>query len=76
MDLLDGQLGAKAGARNSASDMAMLRAAHDALVLCGAQCVEPAPDDDGSSEGANRAVESAMVGAKASALRARLGCLA
>ncbi len=67
-------LAAKAGARNSASDSKMLQAIHDASILLGAQCVsEPAPDvDDGSSEGANRALEAA-VEAKAALLRIRLG---
>ncbi|OPX14371.1 hypothetical protein [Gordonia sp. i37] len=66
---------AKAGARNSASDQAMVQAAHDAVVMAGAQCVpddEAAPDDqDGESDGANKATD-ALVSAKAAALRARI----
>lgn len=69
---------AKTGARNSADDQKMIQAAHDAVVMAGAQCVpddhdgEPAPDDqDGESDGANKATD-ALVSAKAAALRARI----
>jgi hypothetical protein len=76
LDILDEQLGLKAGARNSAADSQLLQAVHDASVLLGASCVptsEPEPDaDDGSSEGANRAL-AAAVEAKAALLRIRLG---
>lgn len=70
-------------ARNSAADQSMIQAAHDAMVIAGANCVPPdnqdseesAPDDDdGSADGANKATE-ATVTAKAAALRARIAAL-
>lgn len=71
----------KAGARNSAADSKYLQAAHDALVLCGANCVtEAAPaDGDGASEGANKSVSSLVISRKGFAgsvedLQSRLQC--
>lgn len=71
----------KAGARNSAADSKMVQAIHDAASILGAQCAsEPSPDvDDGSSEGANKAVKSLMVVGKSMTgsvedLRDRIQC--
>lgn len=53
----------KAGARNSTTDQRLIQTVHNASTLLGADChSEPGADvDDGSSEGANKAVRSALI---------------